>query len=83
MKGEIQKAECQAHQEHISSNTEVKKWLDNLKKYFSKVKRESTAKREEDAKKIKKEQRENASFKSAVQMAMMEEDATLLLNLRG
>ena len=39
--------------------------------------------REEDAKKVKKERRENASSESVDQMAVMEEEATLLLNLRG
>ena len=39
--------------------------------------------REEDAKKVKKERRENASAVPADQMAVTEEDATLLLNFRG
>ena len=83
MKGEIQKAELRAHREHIGGNTEVKKRLDALKKYSSKGKRTSTVEREEDAKKVKKERRENASAVPADQMAVTEEDATLLLNFRG
>ena len=83
MKGKIQKAELWTHQEHIGDNTEIKKWIDALQKYSSKGKRESTVEREEDAKKVKKEQRENASPELAGQMAVTEEEATLLLNIRA
>ena len=80
-KGEIQKAELQAHREHIGGNTEVKKQPDALQKYLAKGKHESTVERGEDTKKVKKERREDVSPKSAGQMALMEEEATLLLNL--
>ena len=70
-----------AHQEHNGGNTEVKKRLDALKKNLSKGKQEITVEREEDTKKVKKEKKENASSELASQMAVMEEEATLLLNL--
>ena len=39
--------------------------------------------RDKDAKKVRKEQREYTFSELSDQMAVMEEDATLLLNLRG
>ena len=70
--------------ESISAATpKLKNWQDALNKSFSKGKRKSTVGREENAKKVRKERRENATSVSADQMAVMEEDATLLLNLRG
>ena len=68
---------------HIGGNNKVKKRLDALEKYFSKGKPGITVEREGDAKKVEKERREDASSKSAGQLAVMEEEATLLWNLRG